>query len=191
MSNQELYHHGVKGQRWGFRRYQNPDGTLTARGRKRALKLQGEYSKLTGGKKMHKARVNKEEVKEEETKPKTKKLSEMSDAELSARIERLKLEAKYQEYITPQTTKKSDSFVKSIAKDVLLPAAKSAAKDQLTAYANKEFKKMLGLNEPEKEKTSAQYAKDWIALKSIKEAKANLGVDDSITLEEYLKDLKL
>lgn len=33
--NDELYHHGIKGQRWGVRRYQNPDGTLTAEGRKR------------------------------------------------------------------------------------------------------------------------------------------------------------
>lgn len=29
----ELYHHGIKGQRWGVRRYQNEDGTLTAEGR--------------------------------------------------------------------------------------------------------------------------------------------------------------
>lgn len=30
----ELYHHGVKGQRWGVRRFQNEDGTLTAAGKK-------------------------------------------------------------------------------------------------------------------------------------------------------------
>lgn len=28
----ELYHHGIKGQRWGVRRYQNSDGSLTAEG---------------------------------------------------------------------------------------------------------------------------------------------------------------
>ena len=30
-----LCHHGIKGQKWGIRRYQNPDGTLTEEGRKR------------------------------------------------------------------------------------------------------------------------------------------------------------
>lgn len=35
MENVELYHHGIKGQKWGVRRYQNSDGTLTDEGRKR------------------------------------------------------------------------------------------------------------------------------------------------------------
>lgn len=34
-SNGELYHHGVKGMKWGRRRYQNSDGSLTAAGKKR------------------------------------------------------------------------------------------------------------------------------------------------------------
>ena len=33
----ELYHHGIKGQKWGVRRYQNKDGTLTREGRERYL----------------------------------------------------------------------------------------------------------------------------------------------------------
>lgn len=34
-SDDELYHHGIKGQKWGIRRFQNKDGSLTPSGRKR------------------------------------------------------------------------------------------------------------------------------------------------------------
>ena len=35
MNSHELYHHGIKGQKWGIRRFQNSDGSLTNAGRKR------------------------------------------------------------------------------------------------------------------------------------------------------------
>lgn len=39
MSN-ELSHHGIKGQKWGIRRFQNNDGTLTSAGKERYSKEQ-------------------------------------------------------------------------------------------------------------------------------------------------------
>ena len=41
----ELYHYGVKGQKWGVRRYQNSDGSLTDNGKKRVAKLNAKINK--------------------------------------------------------------------------------------------------------------------------------------------------
>ena len=38
-----LAHHGIKGQRWGVRRYQNPDGSLTEKGKARLEKKDNDW----------------------------------------------------------------------------------------------------------------------------------------------------
>ena len=40
----ELYHYGIPGMRWGVRRFQKPDGTLTPKGRKRYAKEEYDRS---------------------------------------------------------------------------------------------------------------------------------------------------
>lgn len=45
MNNNELIHWGIRGQKWGLRKYQNPDGTLTPEGRIRYGK--GHKKQLT------------------------------------------------------------------------------------------------------------------------------------------------
>lgn len=55
-NTQELYHWGIKGQKWGQRRYQNKDGSLTPAGQKRynkeVEKLKAETAKVKAAEKV-------------------------------------------------------------------------------------------------------------------------------------------
>jgi len=50
-----LAHHGIKGQRWGVRRYQNADGSLTAEGKARMEKRDNDWVKKHSAKITEKA----------------------------------------------------------------------------------------------------------------------------------------
>ncbi len=55
----ELYHYGIKGQKWGIRRYQNPDGSLTEEGKKRYGHL-GSQEEIDAAIKRDRARIDEE-----------------------------------------------------------------------------------------------------------------------------------
>ena len=125
MSSNELTHHGIKGMRWGVRRYQNKDGTLTKAGRKKMAKLDKEYSKLTG--------QNRNRNRNAES-PNTR-LSKMTDDEIRARINRINLERDYLDLINNQDSinKQSEgkSFIKTVRSDVIKPVAIDLGKQAL------------------------------------------------------------
>lgn len=117
-----LEHHGIKGQKWGVRRFQNKDGTRTALGKKR------ESSPDAKEKEARKA-----DVKNRRT---------MSDADLKKRIERMRLEKEYKTLVDEDTApgKRYVSEILSAAgKKTLTIAAAGALAYGVKAAMTKEF----------------------------------------------------
>ena len=106
----DLRHHGIKGQKWGVRRFQNKDGSLTPAGRKRYDESDGKEKKETtaedykaGLKKAQSANKALEGVRELANKADDvayakklrKDLSQMTDKELQQAVNRLNMEERY------------------------------------------------------------------------------------------------
>lgn len=105
MENPELTHWGIKGMKWGRRRYQNKDGSLTPAGKKRYEEVHDDYKKVHD----------------------SKSVKAMSDKELRERNNRLQMERQYQ--ALTKKTNKGQKIVKTlIATAGTITAAEAAYK---------------------------------------------------------------
>lgn len=170
--NKDLKHWGIKGMKWGVRRYQNSDGSLTPAGRKRYGSLADAVGAVNAyrikqkrKKSLEKAREAAAEKRKLEAEQKAaaeqrkKDVAEgkisarnMTAEELQSRIDKLNLEKRYKQLMeetnpSAQTVSAGKSAIKKFINDAVIPAAVSAGKAALTDKLTEQAKKQLGLTD--------------------------------------------
>ena len=159
-NNEVIAHHGVRGQKWGIRRYQYSDGSLTPAGRRRAQKLKGDYKALTG--KKLKGKIPDED-------PSKKSVKKLTDTELRDRITRLRAE-KEAHALERDLSSNGSKFIRSVCRDVMAPAAINAGKTLLERFLINKGSELMGLNKKET-KSAYEQLKEEVNMQNLKKQK--------------------
>jgi len=123
-----LSHYGIKGQKWGNRRFQNEDGSLTEEGKRRYGKESSRYS-------------------EDSRKWKSKDAHSLSDEELNRRNSRLQRERQYKDLTVSPVKKEFIAAAKKIFVGTIVGVSVAAmAKNYKTVLdTGSEFLKAVGI----------------------------------------------